>query len=420
MSAQESSAVLFRPQALAASRRRLWGDLLLIRPAGTGTVLGLLALFVVATGCLLWWGEFTRTERVLGYLVPDGGVLLVEAPEAGVVHALEVVEGQQVAAGDVLLEIRDPRELARGGSSAELELGELARELERLEQTRRAELERSAHEERGLEAALARHAARSRVFAVQQELLTRESALAERQAAALAKLGAAGHVSLRQLEAAEQDLLRLAERHQQLAAARLELAGERAHVEERLLNLPGLRGVRLAELEDRRSRLAREQNEIRQRWRFVLRAPAAGRVAALGVEAGESVRPGRTLLTLLAPDARMHAILLVPSRAAGFIEPGQQVRLRYAAFPHARFGSPGGRVVSVSRSILAPAQLEAPARAEEPVYKVRVRPDEDGMRAYGRVLPLQAGMALEADIALERRRLVEWLIDPVLALRGRL
>jgi membrane fusion protein len=110
----------------------------------------------------------------------------------------------------------------------------------------------------------------------------------------------------------------------------------------------------------------------------------------------------------------------VPSRAIGFVEPGQAVRLLYDAFPYTRFGAHGGEVVSVGRSILAPEELDAPARSREPVYKVRVRPDRGAVTAYGREVPLQAGMALEADLRLERRRLWRWLFEPILALRGRL
>lgn len=414
------SAELFRVQALAASRRRLWGDLLLTRPAGTGVTLVLLLLFVVAGGLLLWLGEFTRTERVRGYLVPEGGVLVVEAPQAGMVHTLAVAEGDQVAAGEALLEIRDPRGAVAGGSGAEAALATLTAEWNRLQETREAELERFALEKTALQASLRRLGAQADGLEARARILTDEAALLARRQDALLRLGERGHVARQQLDAVQRELLQLEARAEQLRYGRLELADERARVEERLRSLPGLETLRLNELDDRASRLQRERSEITLQWRFLLRAPMAGRVAALEVESGDAVRPGRTLMTLLAPDARMQAVLLVPSRAAGFIEAGQSVRLRYAAFPHARFGSHPGEVVSVSRSILTPAQVAPPGQAQEPVYKVRVRPDSDVMPAYGRSLPLQAGMALEADVALERRRLIHWLLDPLLALRGRL
>lgn len=418
--AASHSAELFRPQALAANRRRLWGDLLLTRPPGTGGFLALLLIFLSAAGVLLWSGEFTRTERVRGYLVPDGGVLVVEAPRGGLVHTLAVAEGAQVVAGEILLEIRDPRGTVTGGSGAEPALAALAAQWKRLQETREAELLRFALDRAALKAAKARILARSEGLDARARILAAEAELLARRQEALLRLRERGHVAQQQLDLAQRERLQLDLQSEQLRSARLELADEQSRIEERLRALPGLETLRFNELDDRASRLEREQADISLEWRFVLRAPMAGRVAALGVEPGDAVRPGRTLMTLLAPDARMQAILLVPSRAAGFIEPGQSVRLRYAAFPHARFGSQPGEVVSVSESILTPAQVAPPGQAEEPVYKVRVRPDSDVVLAYGRALPLQAGMALEADVALERRRLIHWLIDPVLALRGRL
>ncbi len=411
---------LIRIQAQAAARRRLWGDLLLTQPPGTGLTLLALLFFTTAAAAMAWWGEFARTERVYGYLVPEGGVLLVEAPQSGLVQRVAVREGETVASGQVLIEIRDPRVGVAGSPGAERALTELAAERARLDEVRSAEIARFEVETRALAAALARFDGRVASLAAQRRIVAAEHELVLYRRDALRDLHAAGHVAPRQLEAVERERLRLEERIEQLHGQQLLLAAERSDTAERLAALPSLRTVRLAELDDRRSRLEREAVEVSLRWRFVLKAPMAGRVAALSVETGDAVRPGRTLLTLLAPDASMQAILLVPSRAAGFIQPGQSVRMRYAAFPQARFGTQPGTVVSVSSSVLSPAQVAPPGRAEEPVYKVRVRPERDAVTAYGRRLPLQAGMALEADVELERRRLLHWILDPLLALRGRL
>ncbi|MEY2876256.1 MAG: hypothetical protein RLZZ373_3627, partial [Pseudomonadota bacterium] len=38
----------------------------------------------------------------------------------------------------------------------------------------------------------------------------------------------------------------------------------------------------------------------------------------------------------------------------------------------------------------------------------------------GQRLPLQVGMKIEADLMHEQRRLVEWMVEPLLAMRARL
>ncbi len=119
-------------------------------------------------------------------------------------------------------------------------------------------------------------------------------------------------------------------------------------------------------------------------------------------------------------DARFHADLFVPTRAIGFIEPGQSVLLRYSAFPYQQFGIHEGTVEKVTQTILLPNELDVPVQLEEPVYRVSVVPKEQTITAYGRELDLQAGMLLEASILLEGRSLGEWLLAPIYSLRGSL
>ena len=60
------------------------------------------------------------------------------------------------------------------------------------------------------------------------------------------------------------------------------------------------------------------------------------------------------------------------------------------------------------------------ARLEEPVYRVLVTLDSNKIGAYGRQYELRNGLALTADVVLERRSFAAWLLDPIRALRGRL
>jgi membrane fusion protein len=116
----------------------------------------------------------------------------------------------------------------------------------------------------------------------------------------------------------------------------------------------------------------------------------------------------------------MEAEIFVPSRAIGFLAPGQEVRLRYDAFPYQRFGVGTGRIKSISSTVLRPDQIVATIRVEEPVYRVVVALDQDAIVAYGKRYRIRPGLALGADIVLDRRTFAEWLLDPIEALRGRL
>ena len=131
----------------------------------------------------------------------------------------------------------------------------------------------------------------------------------------------------------------------------------------------------------------------------------------------------------------MQAQLFAPSSAVGFLRPAQRVQLRYQAFPYQKFGHHPGQVLQVSRTPLQAADLaslplsagsvtgvgaDGTPLAAEPLYRITVALDEQTVQAYGVAQPLVAGMQLEADVLLDRRRLIEWIFEPLLSVTGRL
>jgi membrane fusion protein len=112
----------------------------------------------------------------------------------------------------------------------------------------------------------------------------------------------------------------------------------------------------------------------------------------------------------------------VPSRAVGFIEPGDTVLLRYQAYPYQKFGHQTGRVARISRSALSAAELQSISGFNsngEPLYRVTVRLARQAVTAYGKPEALRPGMLLEADVLGERRRLIEWIFAPLYSVTGR-
>ena len=193
-----------------------------------------------------------------------------------------------------------------------------------------------------------------------------------------------------------------------LNAARLELAAS------------GLkRANNTAGIERQISELAQQLTEADTRRGVVLTAPADGTVTTILAEVGQAATPNAPLLSILPAGAELQAQLLVPTRAAGFIRPGQQVALRYQAFPYQRFGHHIGKVTEVGRTVIQPNESSLPMPVQEPVYRVTVRLPMQQVRAYGQAMALQAGMAVDADIRIDRRRLIEWVFDPLLSITGR-
>ena len=151
---------------------------------------------------------------------------------------------------------------------------------------------------------------------------------------------------------------------------------------------------------------------------FVLLAAVA---VALFLTLGEYTRKAR-LSGYLAPssaspaEAGLQAYLFAPASAIGAVRENQAVQLRYEAFPYQTFGHQTGAVAYVSRVPAPAADVAAlPSSVNgggAPLYRVVVTLDQ-GLAANGAAQPLSAGMPLEADVALERHRLIEWLFAPL-------
>ncbi len=157
--------------------------------------------------------------------------------------------------------------------------------------------------------------------------------------------------------------------------------------------------------------------EINGRRAYIIRAAAAGRISMLQATVGQFADPRRLQLEVIPDDSVLQAELLVPTRAIGFVRPGQKVKIKYEAFPYQKFGTYTGQIIKVSQTILTSSDASGPIALKEPAYRVTAALERPDIDAYGKKIPLQADMLLSADILLEQRSLVSWFLDPLLSVR---
>ena len=131
------------------------------------------------------------------------------------------------------------------------------------------------------------------------------------------------------------------------------------------------------------------------------------------------MRQQQYVMTVMPESDALRAILLVPSRAYGFVAEGQDTKIRFDAFPYQRFGLFDGKVIKTSDYIVMPGEVDMPVVIHTPVYKVEVAMASQSISAYGQLVPLQPGMTISADIVLEERSLLSWLFEPIISLKGR-
>ena len=411
-------ASLFRQEAVDFQRHtRQWGQVALLQPLSSKVMTWFIAVTIALVINFLFLGQYSRKETVVGYLTPTSGTSKIFVPQQGTIKAIHVNEGQEVRQGQTLLTV-DTDQIAANGldvnatmldtlrSQKDLLTGQIAAEEHRI----KSERERLTTLIDGLQIEIAQLEAQLKIQG--ERIRVEEEFVAS--AAELRKQGymADGDFKRRQVVFLEQK--------QNLNSLNQQLAARQNQLTETRYSLRELPTVMAGKIQTLRSELATTEQrivEISGRRAYVIRAPATGRISMLQATVGQFADPRRLQMEIVPNESVLQAELFVPTRAIGFVQPGQEVRILYEAFPYQQFGTYSGRVVKVSQTILTKSDTFGPIELKEPAYRVTTRLDRPDIDAFGKTIPLQADMLLRADIILEKRSLISWLLDPLLSVR---
>ena len=409
---------LFRQEAIDFQRHyQRWGDVASLQPLSNKIAAWFLTAVAAALIAFLFFAQYARKETAVGYLTPTRGTAKILVPRRGSIREVHVTEGDTVTEGHPLLTI-ETDQIAADGSDVNAALLEtlvsqkelLARNIEGEEQRSESERERLTLLARGLESEVAQ--LQSQIVFQNDRLKLLSSELQAAQQLRSRGYMTAVELRKRQLATIEQQQV-LSGLNQQVSAKQSQLTESRFA----LSQLPTVMAQKVQSLRNELSAAEQRVAEIKGRSAYVIRSPISGRVATLQATAGQNADPQRLQLEIIPENAVLRAELFVPARAIGFVKAGQSVRILYDAFPYQHFGTYRGEVVKVSQTILTSTEAGGPIKLNEPAYRVTASLERPDIDAYGQRLALQPDMLLRADIILERRSLMSWLISPLQSVR---
>jgi membrane fusion protein len=409
---------LFRQQALDFQQQdRQWGRVVPMQSIGVRFTVWFMILAVAAVITFLFIAQYARKETVAGYLMPAAGSARVFAPQSGIVSAIYVNQGNTVEEGQALMTVTTNQIAANGEdvnaavlASLEQQKDSIFRQIATEERRTTSERERLAALQEGLEIEMGHLNAQ---VGVQRERVY----VVERIVNSGARLATRGLVSELEQRRREEALL---EQRQSLNALAQQLTVRQSQLTEIRFNLEQLPFVHAEKIQALRTELSTTEQriaEVNGRRAYIIRAPIAGRISSLQASVGQLADPQKLQMQIMPLQSPLQAELFIPARAIGFVEVGQPVRILYDAFPYQHFGTYRGRIEKVSQTILTGTDVTVPLTLSEPAYRATVvleRPDVD---AYGKKVLLQPDMLLRADIILERRTLVDWILNPLLSAR---
>jgi len=411
---------LFREEALdyqAASSSQFGQPTGLVPPAWSALT-WLMALFIAALLIFISTASFARKETVRGKLRFDAAEAKLIATEPGLIGEVFVTDGQTVTAGTPILSLRTQKFLKDGSVLSEALIDTLQRERSSLTQQLSA-LEHSS--QLSAETAnLTRNDAVRRMseLTAQREMVAERLAVSERRRDEIVELRERGLVAEPVYNEREEAVVTLRQSLIQIDGQIGDARSKGAQAETEMNQISATFERERATLDQRLAQIDAQMGQTEAGAEQILRASQDGRIAVLRARAGEQAEPGTPLAIILPAGAALIAEVYLPSRAAGFAQEGQTVKLMYDAFPYQKFGLARGEIMSISAVALRPDEVGVTAASPELLYRAKIRLSQQVVMAFGKALPLQAGMELSADIILEERRVMDWLMEPLRSIRA--
>ena len=411
---------LFRQEAIDARRGEWLGSINVAIPLSRWVLALLGASLAAGLIAFLVFGHYTKRQSVTGQLVPNTGLLGVTAIGAGTVTHVFVHADEPVHAGDRLLEISGERDSATLGNTRAKISAQLRAQRQRLMQDLATQKQQSLTQGQALRDKLQLLQAQQRQMDAQIALQVQQATNAEHLLKRIQPLQDKGYVSAFQIQQQQSAALSARAQLKTLRRQRLQTRQQISATQQQLTQLPLELATQQNATAGKVANIDQQLAENEAQRAVVLRAPRAGIVSTLLAKPGQHVAVGQSLLSILPHGATLQAQLLVPSRAVGFITSGSRVVLRYQAYPYQKFGQQYGHVASISRSALSPEEVIALTgqQAKQPLYRVKVKLDRQAILAYGKQHALKPGMALSADIMMDRRTLLQWVFEPLYGLKG--
>lgn len=188
--------------------------------------------------------------------------------------------------------------------------------------------------------------------------------------------------------------------------------------------------TRAAQFDEQKSRYLLQQADIKRQLAEanvsktrLITAPAAGHVSSLNITQGQMVAAGDEVVQLVPSTGILfHLVLWLPDDSVPYIKPGEDINIRYTAYPAEKYGQFPGKIISVSSAPVTGSELRKRASIPQSPgkiwFKAVVAVDKEKLQWRGKRLPLVSGMQAQATLFLEKRPLYQWMFYPYYTLKN--
>ena len=172
------------------------------------------------------------------------------------------------------------------------------------------------------------------------------------------------------------------------------------------------------ELKNKKNSVDMEIIKYQQEKSYIIRSPIDGVISSIIYQDGQYTNLQKPLAKILPSDAELVAELFIPVKQSGFLRKKNTIIIRYDAYPYERFGTAKAKITEISQSILTDKEEDNPITIGQPYYKVIALLDRQFMTIYGEKKKIQHGMTISAVVVGSKRKLWQWILDPLFSFYG--
>ena len=122
---------------------------------------------------------------------------------------------------------------------------------------------------------------------------------------------------------------------------------------------------------------------------------------------GRVVQSGEVIMELIPTSSPLEVEAKVLNRDIGFVHVGQEVKVKIDSFKFTKYGYIEGVVTNIAKSSILDEKLGE-------IYPVLIELKKDTMRIDDKNIKLIPGMTCSVDIKIGKRRLIEYIISPMI------
>jgi hemolysin D len=139
-----------------------------------------------------------------------------------------------------------------------------------------------------------------------------------------------------------------------------------------------------------------------------LTSPVSGTVQQLDVHTVGGVVPAaKPLMQIVPEETRVEVEAFLANKDVGFVQEGQIVEVKIDAFDYTKYGTVSGKVTHVSRDAISDEKKGL-------IYSTKIALDNSAISVDGKPRHLSAGMSVNVEIKTGDRRIIEYILGPLL------